>query len=110
MLKCRIKSLTGDHVSDWKTYFHKNAKKYTAAENPANGAYLTPSHNCHWMSAGDWLRSLDFLPFWHDISLEDIQRGSQDPTWLTRREQNVCDCKYITDDRLLIPSTGCFVY
>jgi len=54
------------------------------------------------MSAGDWLRSKDLLPFWHGISLEDVQRGLQDETWLKHREENVCDQAYMTDDKLLI--------
>ena len=52
---------------------------------------MTPFDDRHWMSAGDWLRTKDLLPFWHDISLADIQRGSDDATWLNCREQNVCN-------------------
>jgi hypothetical protein len=58
-------------------------------QNQGNAAYMTLLNNRHWMSAGDWLRTKYLLPFWHDISMADIHRGSQDATWLNHREQQV---------------------
>jgi hypothetical protein len=84
-------------VSDWEKYFLKNAKKYTSEGNQGNMAYLIAFDNRHWMSAGDWLRFTHLLPFWHGISLEDVQRGSRDVPWLNHREENVCNLGYMTD-------------